>query len=834
MIQELLYTSHKGEGLRPGSGGGYCTVVCTHGMPSNIVRILEQLSGYRHPFDIHDRRSLQNPILYRSISMPIGGVNYAILSRVADVRNEHSGRSNKLAHHVILSESEFVEAGPAAILSMNGFCVTDWDGVVREVLPRRSSELANVGRGESSFRLWALLAGDSGWAGTVAEELVRTQATGNSVRVIFPLGTDCLGLCTEVYEMIPPAKRWQITFSTYGTDSNSPCHLNFILDGTREATIARKDKRKLVIDLTDNIGEPKDTDFVRAARSGDISKLQRNVEGRLKKSPFRTLSASKASSDRVDDHSHMPSGKEVKHSPPELKPERNFRLNELSSGMPSLRDEDIDGLSISNIDDRRKQDFPSRQSGMDNAEVSRRFAFSTLVVAVSIAFLLVSHASAIFLGYLLGSSAFFGPSLSEVSDERLSANSDMDKQQNTPPDGASSTLSTEQSRDSRLGGAETESDRENENRKPSGQVTQASAGSETQPKQSRVPEVSNNNEANQIREIEIDIPTIGDWQADKREYVIGDLPGLIEGSTFILDGLWGIEISNGSISTRNLVKTHDAQSGTSRHTYQIEMHGPLQSITRIATFVLVDNRIEFSWLDSALESKNDLAAFNSIRWGVVRLNDADSDKERISIPLSKPRKFQNLSDCQEFFRKHVQLNQDYLRLVGSEDEGRLLKNTEKPKGLTFEYVAQNANKSIASISYWIVGNKLLRRIEIEIPTGRSASESNQEPSNKIVSDQSLDDIEKTLHDYISSVLSNTDSNNAFSRVHELLVPASVNGTSGNEREIATHLKPIVDFWEHFVQSPPTIECFYHIEHGSGTDGADEIPIFSLKETRIKK
>ena len=280
MIQELLYTSHKGKGLRPGSGGGFCTVVCTQGMPVNVVRRLEQLSGYKHPFDIHDPRSSKNPVNYRSMPLVLGGTSYVILSRVADVRGEHTGRSNKLAHHVILSDDEFVDAGPADVLGQPGAVCQHWDGEVKEVLPRRSLSISGTQSGPCVA--WKKVAGDSGWAGVVAEALA-AKPSGNAARVIFPLGTDCLPLCREVYSLTAPSKRWKVSFSTYATESTSPCHLNFVLDGTREATMARKDPRRLVVDLCKELGNADSSDFVNAARSGDIEELHEKYGGRMKR-----------------------------------------------------------------------------------------------------------------------------------------------------------------------------------------------------------------------------------------------------------------------------------------------------------------------------------------------------------------------------------------------------------------------------------------------------------------------------------------------------------------------------------------------------------------------
>ena len=90
MIQELLYTSHDGKGLK-GRGGGYCTVLASEGMADGLVRVLEGLSFYDRPFDIHDLRSANNPVNYQHVIRRISGIRYHILSRVAAVSGEQTG-----------------------------------------------------------------------------------------------------------------------------------------------------------------------------------------------------------------------------------------------------------------------------------------------------------------------------------------------------------------------------------------------------------------------------------------------------------------------------------------------------------------------------------------------------------------------------------------------------------------------------------------------------------------------------------------------------------------------------------------------------------------------
>jgi hypothetical protein len=88
---------------------------------------------------------------------------------------------------------------------------------------------------------WQKMSNDAGWAGAVADALLNGRS--GSMSVIYPLQTDTLALVNEVFRLIPPDKRWNITFSTYYSSPipGSTCDLRFVLDGTTDAEAIRRD-----------------------------------------------------------------------------------------------------------------------------------------------------------------------------------------------------------------------------------------------------------------------------------------------------------------------------------------------------------------------------------------------------------------------------------------------------------------------------------------------------------------------------------------------------------------------------------------------------------------
>lgn len=265
MTQELLYTSAP-KGLKPGSRG-FCTVVSTQGLPAPLVTALEGMSAIRPVYPHGDSRAADNPVNWSHMLLSAGGRPLHVLSRVADYGLDYSQRSNKLAHHVVLSDAECVAAGPAWVLQQPGVLQAAWDGAVRTLPQGRA-----IPRGRSgSLRAaaWERATGDAGWAGVVAEAL---QADPNrQVFFIFSPGMDLLPLVSEVLALLPEPLRWRITFSTYCTQlpPNATCQWRCHLADSPEAQQSQRFVKGLRIDLTKPLGAASGGGLVSAARTGE-------------------------------------------------------------------------------------------------------------------------------------------------------------------------------------------------------------------------------------------------------------------------------------------------------------------------------------------------------------------------------------------------------------------------------------------------------------------------------------------------------------------------------------------------------------------------------------
>lgn len=259
-MQEIIYTSAQ-KGLKPGSSG-FCTVICTAGMDQRTAQRLEGLSGYRHPFDLNDPR---NPVNYQHITMRIGAANTHVLSRVCDAGPDHTGRTNKLAHHVAFTQPPS-PSGPARLFEADGAFVSKWDGTTSQRPPRT---LPSIPVEDATLTAWASVAGDGGWAGHIAEQLISGK---QPIHVLFSPGTDTLSLLKEVLDVVPPNRRWVVTFSTYYTNpiAGAECQLRFVLNDTKDATKLRNDARSVVVDLTAPLTQATGGDLVTIARGGRV------------------------------------------------------------------------------------------------------------------------------------------------------------------------------------------------------------------------------------------------------------------------------------------------------------------------------------------------------------------------------------------------------------------------------------------------------------------------------------------------------------------------------------------------------------------------------------
>ncbi len=264
MTQELLYTSAP-RGLKPGTRG-FCTVLSTQGMSAPLATALEGLSGYRPLFPADDAQASRNPVNWSHLRLHVGGQTLHILSRIADYGVDYSQRANKLAHHVVLDRKELVPAGPAAVLALNNFSRTSWEGEPRLVATGPQPQGATSTQGVC--RHWQSAMGDAGWAGVIADAFLKDPL--RPVILLYQPGQEVLPLFAEAISLLPPEKRWEVTFSTYftGLAAGTQCAWRAMIHDSKEAHESLRFVNALRIDLTKPAPTQEHSELITAARTG--------------------------------------------------------------------------------------------------------------------------------------------------------------------------------------------------------------------------------------------------------------------------------------------------------------------------------------------------------------------------------------------------------------------------------------------------------------------------------------------------------------------------------------------------------------------------------------
>jgi hypothetical protein len=267
MTHELVYTSAP-KGLKPGSRG-FSTVAQTRHTPGVLAESLEALSGYKFAFPMGSSQERLNPVAYSHFILSSGGIAHHVLSRVSAAPPDYTGRSNKLAHHLVLTPAEAAQlpCGPAAHMKQPDFFKTSWSGEPHWIEAPRSLKACEATTSVCSQ--WKKTTGDAGWAGKLAEEWQSNLSS--PLILVFPEGLDVLPLVEESLSLLPPADRWRLTFSTYFTSLPAgvrECSLRCILAGSEEHQKSLTQVGNRIVDLTKALPSLETSSLVDDARNG--------------------------------------------------------------------------------------------------------------------------------------------------------------------------------------------------------------------------------------------------------------------------------------------------------------------------------------------------------------------------------------------------------------------------------------------------------------------------------------------------------------------------------------------------------------------------------------
>jgi len=260
---ELIHTSAS-SGLHAGTSG-FCTVAMTTGLPASLEERLVALGGFRPAPGDDDP-----PPSFSHLRMDIGGRTWSVLTAVRIAPPDHSGRANKLAHHLALQQDDLVDAGPAWLLRQPGVVVERFEGPPRWIPePRAMPRTGPVAPRRCDA--WANATADAGWAGSLANSFLLDPSRVSCI----VHGRDCdpLELIDEAISLLPPEQRWRVTFATHFQHAvaGAPCAWRFCLRGTAAAQEASRSATALYLDVDEakRTGErPGQGKYTELARSG--------------------------------------------------------------------------------------------------------------------------------------------------------------------------------------------------------------------------------------------------------------------------------------------------------------------------------------------------------------------------------------------------------------------------------------------------------------------------------------------------------------------------------------------------------------------------------------
>ena len=206
MAYELIYTSAE-RGLRPGTRG-YCTVAYTQGMMPQTVQLMEALSAYKSMYGAQEAAAMTEPVSWSHYKMTLLGHASSVLSRVSPTGVDHTNRSNKLAHHILVQSRERPAGGPLWVSSQEGMFIEQWEGTPRLLTTPKTLPTGD----ETDFHCnrWAELTGDAGHAGMLASHY--HSSPDAPVFLAYEPGMDVFGLLREEMALLPLERHVQHVF----------------------------------------------------------------------------------------------------------------------------------------------------------------------------------------------------------------------------------------------------------------------------------------------------------------------------------------------------------------------------------------------------------------------------------------------------------------------------------------------------------------------------------------------------------------------------------------------------------------------------------------------
>jgi len=269
MAYELVYTSAP-QGVYRGSSG-FCVVACTKGLGPRLVAALEGYSAYKPLYPHYAENAWSNPVSRSHYIFEANGVRQHILSRICFNGVDYTGRSNKLASHLVLSpgEADNAAGGPASLLLRDElFKDAAWQ--IHAEFYDTQREIPATAAHPGKCSTWQSVTGDAGWGGYLAECFL-DQPQRNIYIIYDPEQQELVPrLFDEAINLLPKDKRWEVTFNSYFVTlpAGASCSWRGVPRDSDAMRMARRSPANIVIDLAKPGQIPSSGKMIEYARTG--------------------------------------------------------------------------------------------------------------------------------------------------------------------------------------------------------------------------------------------------------------------------------------------------------------------------------------------------------------------------------------------------------------------------------------------------------------------------------------------------------------------------------------------------------------------------------------
>jgi hypothetical protein len=207
MAFQLVYTS--AAKLLDAGRSGYGTVARSKSITPLVVSAIERVSQFANLRGLDRNRVIH---VHRRITA--GSNRFHILTRIVDAGADYTGRTNHLAHHLVISQEEAARAAargitPADVLRQFPW-LDRWDGAARFFDANEDVPLDHFrpdGRNSGS-QSWAALTGNPAHA-----RLLSWEAAPRTGVLVVPVAVDTLHLLAEALAEFGP-QSWSRSFTT--------------------------------------------------------------------------------------------------------------------------------------------------------------------------------------------------------------------------------------------------------------------------------------------------------------------------------------------------------------------------------------------------------------------------------------------------------------------------------------------------------------------------------------------------------------------------------------------------------------------------------------------